>query len=58
MNENEKLIEDLHAIISEISARELTSNCPDKRLRHVSYYTLCEMAIEILQALEDDFISM
>ena len=58
MNGNEKLIEDLHAIISEISARELTSNCPDKRFRHVSYYTLCEMAIEILQALEDDFISM
>lgn len=58
MNGNEKLIEDLHAIISEISARELTSNCPDKRLRHISYCTLCEMAIEILQALEDDFISM
>lgn len=52
MNENEKLIEDLYAIIYEISARELTSNCPDEKLRHISYCTLCEMAIEILQTLE------
>lgn len=58
MNGNEELIKNLQTIISEISARELTSNCPDKRLRHVSYCTLCEMAIEILQALEDDFIAM
>lgn len=58
MNGNEELIKNLQAVISEISARELTSNCPDKRLRHVSYCTLCEMAIKILQALEDDFIGM